>query len=180
MEGGTAQVEDQANRKPSDIPADSDPKVYFWPVGDFVGAIAFIAVAVFFIVEALRMPHQGSSGFVTSAGFTPVFLGLIVLFLNAAMIRLILRTYGYRSIRGWARTVTSDETFRRWLSLAAIIGGYVSLVGHVHFVIANALFFAVIFTFLKAGNWWQILLYTGLSAAIVGYFVPWMFAMPMP
>ena len=63
---------------------------YYWPVGDFVGPILFIAMAIFFIVGGLRMPTRGASGFFTAAGFTPVLLGSIVIVLNLLLMYLIL------------------------------------------------------------------------------------------
>ena len=153
---------------------------YYWPVGDFVGGIMFMAMAIFFIVGGVKMPTRGASGFITAAGFTPVLLGCIVLALNLILVYLVLKGYGYRSLRGWAKGCMQDELTRRWFALTLIVGGYVFLVGRVNFVLANLVFFAVVFTYLRAGNRWQILLYTVLSSVIVGIIVPWMFALPAP
>lgn len=163
-----------------DSDKERDHDEYYWPVGDFVGGILFMAMALFFIIGGLRMPTRGASGFVTAAGFTPVVLGTVVFLLNLILVYLVLKTYGYRSIIGWVKGCIQDEIARRWSILTLIIGGYVFMVGRVNFVFANAIFFAVVFTYLRAGNWWQIVFYTVLSSAIVGIIVPWIFAMPMP
>jgi len=153
---------------------------YYWPVGDFVGPILFIAMAIFFIVGGLRMPTRGASGFFTAAGFTPVLLGSIVIVLNLLLMYLILKGYGYRSVIGWARSWMQDELTRRWFVLTLIIGGYVLMVGRVPFVLANAIFFAVVFSYMRAGNRGQIVLYTVVSSVIVAIIVPWLFALPVP
>jgi hypothetical protein len=161
-------------------PKTRDLQDHYWPVGDVVGGLAFMALSVFAIVGALNMPRRGTLGFVTAAGFTPTLIGSLLFVLSATLVALTLRTHGYRSIAGWARSTLSNDIVRRWLTLVALIGVYVALVGWIHFIVLQFLFFVAIFAYLRVGRAWHVLVYSVLGAALIGYLIPEIFEMPIP
>lgn len=163
--------------------SDSEPietKGRHWGAGDIVLSCFIMIFAVLMIIGALNFPRRARMGVITSPAFTPILLSVLVIVLCIALIVITLKNYGKVSVSAWLRGVIADEKMQRSFILIAFTVGYILLVGRVYFLIANVIYLAVMYWYLKIGSWKMILLYSAASGAFVSLVVPFVFQMPLP
>jgi hypothetical protein len=151
-----------------------------WSGGDIVFGILIIIYAILMFIGAMHFPHRAQMGIITSAKFTPMLLSILMIILCCTLIIVTIRKYGSVSIAGWFKEIVSDETMRRSFILIIMIGLYILLIGRIHFIIINILYFFVMYYYLKIGSWKMIILYSVASGLFVSVVVPNVFQMPLP
>lgn len=158
---------------------DSDPVD---AMSDIVTAVGFLVFALLMFAGATQFTYQEEMGFVTSAGFTPMLLAVIVSLLS---IFLIIRTFHRRKsslvrFSDWLRKLSSDEMVRRSIALILITGGYIFLVGVTPFLPLTFLFLCGIYYYLKIGGILRTIIYSLTNALLIAYVIPWVYQMPLP
>ncbi len=151
-------------------------------MADIVTAAGFLLFALLMLIGATRFTYQKEMGFVTSAGFTPILLAILVSILSIFLIVRTIRREKPGSIHfsAWAARLCRDETVRRSALLITITGLYIFLVGTVHFLPLTLLFLCTIYFYLKIGTIGRILIYSLANALLIGYVIPWIYQMPLP
>lgn len=151
-----------------------------WPTGDIMIAIFFLVFAVLMLVGAVNFTSRPQMGRLTSPKFTPILLSILVIIFCVALIVVTLKKNRGLSVSGWFKEVFSDQQMRRSMVLIAMFTVYIVLVGLLDFTLVNAVFFLVIYSYLKIGGWIRIIIYSAVSAAVVSVLVPLLFNMPTP
>ena len=147
---------------------------------DLIGGVLLLALSIFVIFEALGMPEKGRWGFFMGPGFFPFILGVVLLFLTAALSISSIKERGYLNLKTWAQGVYMSTGSRRWLIITTLTGLYVLLLGRVPFVLATFVYLSLVFFYLRVGNILKILVLSIGASIFVGYMVPWVFEMPLP
>jgi hypothetical protein len=176
-------LEDQSgnNAKKPANELDGNGSTGRWHAGDFVGGVLFFAVSVFAIVASLGMPNRGGLGFITSPGFTPLLVGSLTAILSSIVLFNAIRGRALFYIKEWLKSdVINNKEFRRSAVVIILLIAYVALMGKLDFGVDTFLYSLVTLLYVRAGKLWQILLYAVLITALVAYFIPYMFSMPVP
>jgi len=165
--------------KKETLPGGDDPGD---AMSDIVTAVGFLFFALLMFAGATQFTYQEEMGFVTSAGFTPMLLAVIVSLLS---IFLIIRTFkrNKASLVGfsvWLRKLSRDEVVRRSIVLILITGGYIVLVGVAPFLPLTFLFLCGIYYYLKIGGIIRTIIYSLTNALLIAYAIPWVYQMPLP
>jgi len=151
-----------------------------YAAGEFLASLLLIATSIFVALESLRMPQRGPIPFVTSPGFFPFLLGVVLLLLSLFVLFDTTRGGGYRQLRVWIRDILKSQKFRRLFSIVLLTGGYVLLLGKVPFAVATMAYFFGIFTYLRVGGPIYIAIYSLGFSLFVAYVLPKLFEMPLP
>ncbi|MCF7944302.1 MAG: tripartite tricarboxylate transporter TctB family protein [Spirochaetia bacterium] len=151
-----------------------------WPVGDIMISLLFIAYALFMFIGALNFTTRAGMGRITSPKFTPILLSILVFILCMVLIILTLKRFKGFSILGWFRDVFTDKRMQRSFTLAGFMTAYIIFIGIINFILINLVYFLVIYSYLKIGNWVKIILYSVACTLIVAVIVPYVFNMPAP
>ena len=149
--------------------------------GDLVLGLTLIGLSLFVIIESLRMPLQGTSGFLMSPGFAPLLAGGILLCLSIGLTVGAFLTGSHRQLGLWSHRCVTNSDNKRFLVLAAIMGLYIfGLVGRIHFAAATLVFHALIFTYLRIGHALKIAVAAVLATFLVAFLLPKLFQIPLP
>ena len=159
---------------------DAPPHNRNWAAGDLLMAFAFIVFAVLMFIGAYHFPWRARIGIVTSAGFVPILLSVLIIILSLALIISTLRKYGRVSFPEWFSTTVADERTRRSFTIILITFVYILSIGKINFLAANILYLIVMFRYLKVGNWIRTILYGVMNGIFVAVIVPYIFQMPLP
>jgi hypothetical protein len=151
-----------------------------WYAGDYIIGGLFIIFAILMFIGAYNFQWRPRMGIMTSANFTPMLLSVLVVLLTVLMMILTRRRFGKVNFRVWMKGVLADEKMQRSFILIGMIAAYIFLVGLIHFVIVNILFFFAMFWYLKIGTLVRTIIYAVLSGLFVGMVVPYVFQMPLP
>lgn len=151
-----------------------------YAAGEFLASILLVAIAIFVVVESLRMPQRGPIPFVVSPGFPPFLLGLTLLLLSLRIFFDTTKEGGYRQIRTWFWESLKNEESRRLLSIVLLTGAYTLLLGRVPFLVATLAYFSSIFIYLRVGGPVYIAVYALGFSVFVAYVLPRLFEMPLP
>lgn len=168
---------EQHHEEPKETPA---VKSKHWGAGDLVLSFFVMVFAVLMIIGALNFPRRARMGVITSPAFTPILLSILVIILCTVLIVVTFKKFGMVSIPQWFKGVIADEKMQRSFILIVIIGVYILLVGRIPFLIANIVFLAVMYWYLKIGSWKKVVLYSLASGVFVSLLVPYIFQMPLP
>ncbi|UCC96638.1 MAG: tripartite tricarboxylate transporter TctB family protein [Phycisphaerales bacterium] len=149
--------------------------------GDFLLGLVLLGSSLFVMIESLRMPMRGSSGFLMSPGFAPCLLAGALFCLSAGYTVGAYLKGGARGLRPWLRRAVTDPDSRRLGILVILIGGYViALAGRIPFSIATLIYHGAIFYYLNVGNFLKIVVYSILATLLVAFVLPMLFEMPLP
>jgi hypothetical protein len=149
--------------------------------GELILAITINLFAVFVIVESFRMPARGHLGIICYPSFVPLLAGILLFVLTLVLALVMIRRGGYKYFGDWLKNIRAEEDNRRFLAILATVLIYVVvLLGRVPFVLATLVFHGLLFTYLKVGSIWKIILYTALATILVSVVLPRLFDMPVP
>jgi hypothetical protein len=148
---------------------------------DLLAALALLALAVFVIVEATRMPPRGPLGFISGPALLPLLLGAVLFVLSGALCVHALRQGALRALPEWVGSLLVPESTRLAV-VVVLLGLMVLLIGRVPFWLANLIYYTLTFAYLRIGGGRTVLvlLYAGLLAFAIGYLLPLAFELPMP
>lgn len=149
--------------------------------GEFLLGLLLISFSIFVTVEAARMPQRGTEGFLMSPGFVPLLTGSVLLLLSIIFTLSAIQKDGFRQLKEWLRESIVDQESRRFLVIMALMALYViGLLDRLPFVGATLIFHILIFSYLKVGGPKKIVFYAFFAAFFIGFFLPWLFEMPLP
>ena len=158
-----------------------EPKPNSDITGEFLLGLLLISFSIFVIVEAVRMPQRGMEGFLMSPGFVPLLTGSVLLFLSIIFTLSTIQKDEFRQLKNWLRESVVDYESRKCLVIMALMGFYViGLLDRIPFVVATLIFHILIFSYLKVGDPKKIVFYALFAAFFIGFFLPWLFEMPLP
>lgn len=149
-------------------------------MGDLFLGVIFILVSIWGGWEAINMPRRGELGVLTSPGLTPILLCVALIILSLIMVVKALRGGAIAEIPGRLKQMTKSYQTRRVLILAAIITGYVLLIGVLDYGFVTFLFLLVAFLYVRAGRWYTILLAALAGTVLTTMLLPYFFSMPTP
>jgi hypothetical protein len=151
-------------------------------LSDILAACGFLLFAVFMFIGATQFTYKSNMGFITSAGFTPMLLSILVIVLSVILIiETVKRNTSARlSLSEWFKGAREDETVRRSVVLALLTGVYIALVGVVNFILITFVFLFVIYYYLQVGKLWRVLLYSVMNTVLIAYIIPTVYQMPLP
>ena len=151
-------------------------------VSDILAASCFILFSVLMFIGATQFTYKSDMGFITSAGFTPILLSIVVCALSVMLILETLKNNksARLSMAAWLKSAKADETVRRSVALILITGMYIMLVGVINFILITFVFLFVIYYYLKVGKIWRVLLYSTMNTVLIAYIIPTVYQMPLP
>ncbi|MHC4541018.1 MAG: hypothetical protein ACYS74_14745, partial [Planctomycetota bacterium] len=113
--------------------------------GDFLLGLVLLAFSLFVMIESLRMPVRGPSGFLMSPGFAPCLLGTALFSLSAGYTIGACLKGGARHLWPWLHHTVTDPDNRKLGILVLLIGVYViGLLGRIPFSIATLIYHGAI------------------------------------
>ena len=151
-------------------------------IADILTAAGFLLFSILMFIGATRFSYQEEMGFVTSAGFTPMLLGVLVGVLSIILIIKTIRANKLVSLRisAWFTDNRRNETVRRSLVIILITGLYIFAVGHLPFLPLTFVFLCSIYFYLKVGSLIKIIIYSLANSLLIAYAIPWVYQMPLP
>ena len=151
-------------------------------IADILTAVGFLLFSILMFIGATRFSYQEEMGFVTSAGFTPMLLAVLVGVLSIILIIKTIRANKLVSLRisAWFNDNRRNETVRRSIVVIAITGLYIYSVGHLPFLPLTFLFLCSIYFYLKVGSLVKIIIYSLANSLLIAYAIPWIYQMPLP
>ncbi|MGJ8454717.1 tripartite tricarboxylate transporter TctB family protein [Pseudothermotoga sp. U03pept] len=109
---------------------------------DKITALAFIGLALFFLIGALQMPKQTEYGRYGAPGNVPVVFSTIVIVLNLVMF-LRKKRQDDSTKRVEEKKVIATENKRLLVSVIVCLA-YVLLLGHLNFIVLSSIFIATL------------------------------------
>ncbi|MDK2883625.1 tripartite tricarboxylate transporter TctB family protein [Pseudothermotoga sp.] len=106
---------------------------------DKITALVFIALALFFLIGALRMPTTTEYGKYGSPGIVPVVFSVLVIILNLIMLLRKQKTTETISNDPEEKERNKKEMKRLLVSVATCLV-YVLLLGHINFIVLTSIF----------------------------------------
>lgn len=149
-------------------------------MGDLFLGVAFILASIWGGWEAFNMPRRGELGVLTSPGLTPILLCVALIILSMIMVVKSLRGGAIAEIPGRLKEMAKSHQVRRVVILAAIITGYVLLIGVLDYGLVTFIFLLVAFFYVQAGRWYTILIAAVAGTVLTTMLLPHFFSMPTP
>lgn len=157
---------------------DEDPPSRF--MGDLFLGVFLIAVCIWAAGESVGMPRRGALGIITSPGFTPLLVSIIVTVLSGILVVKALKGGAVGETRTRLLTMMRSPGTHRVLILSLIMIGYVALIGVLDFRLVTGLYLLGTFIYVRAGGWIGITIATVVGTALTTMIIPDLFTMPTP
>ncbi len=149
--------------------------------GEFLLGFLLMAFSAFVIVESLRMPYWEKDLFLMGPGFVPLLSGAALFFTSLAVTISAGTNGGWKDWKAWSNAQFRNEENVRLLVILALLSVFIfGLIGRVRFVVAVAVFHALIFTYLRVGGVSKIVICTIGATLLVGVALPKFFEMELP
>ena len=149
--------------------------------GEFILGFLLMTFSAFVIMESLRMPYWEKDLFLMGPGFVPLLSGTTLFITSLGVTVSAGISGGWKDWRAWSVGQFRDEENIRLLVILALLSVFIfGLIGRVRFVVAVAVFHALIFTYLKVGGVSKIVICTIGATLLVGVALPKFFEMELP
>lgn len=153
---------------------------------DFFMGLGFTAAGIFLVgngIYTLKDPALVTVQVLSNPGMSSLFIGGLLIFLGIVLT--VIGWSGSRKPFTIAAQALSDlvkrQTFWRGVIVIAVISIYFFVLwGRVPYWLGTMAFLMALMFIFKAGKWWQILLISGVSTALVVYFFGVMAQIPLP
>jgi len=149
---------------------------------DFFVSLLLVAFSLFIVIAGVLMPRYENWGYYAMPAMSPLFFGIVLLFMSLVLLYRSVVRKGYR-IRlnrdHWNRFRESAAVRRFGVCLGLVIAYYL-LLGTVDFVLLTAAFLFGNIAYFKGAKWWSNLIVsfvTSLSVWLVFYKI---FMGPLP
>jgi ABC-type xylose transport system permease subunit len=147
------------------------------PMKDRISALVFIALGIFFLIGALRMPRTTEYGKYGAPGIVPAFFSIMVVLL--CFIMLVRKQRSNSESSSTPAEVKRAEN-RRLLLASAMFLAYVFLLGKINFIVLTSVFLSVTsMVFLRK----RFILTVTISVAVtvgIYYLFSRVFLLPLP
>jgi len=145
---------------------------------DFNISLVLVGLGLYSTVEGIRMyrkaarPPYNIEQFSISPGFLPTILGALLLILSILLFVKSIKGCGFRfqvsALLSWSKQAIHDSDIRLMTIGMLIMGLYAFLlIGFLPYWLSSALFLLALMAFLRATNFWKILLISILSVGLV-------------